>query len=149
MRSIKSLKFPSALAAARQAAGLSQKAAAISIGVDQSYLCALEKGRRPVPADELILRAAGMLEGGPETVEALMRAATHDRVMAVVLDLTRARPAARVISAALMAAGDLSEGELEGLAEDLVATHTAKKRLLMLTSKRNVATANEEDLIMR
>jgi hypothetical protein len=121
----------------------------MSIGVDQSYLCALEKGRRPVPVDELILRAVEIFNGGPETAEALMRAATHDRVMAVVLDLVRARPAANVISAALMAAGDLSEDELEGLAEYLAATHTAKKRLLTLASKRNVAMANEEDLIMR
>lgn len=147
MRSRKYLRFPAELTAARQRAGMSQKAAAISLGVDQSYLCAMEKGRRPVPPDELIQRAGNLFRSGTDPTGRLLRAAAHDRVMSLVVELDNARLAAPVISAALMAAGDLSPEELQGLAEYVSTTHSAKKRLLALVPRPSLP-VSEEDVTM-
>jgi len=128
-------QFPRELAAARREAGLSQKEIALTLGIKQSYLCALEKGRRPAPSDSLILRMAEAINERTAVSEAFLRAATHDRAMAGVLDQGRALPAARAISRILMAVGDLSAGELDALADYIATTHAAKKHLLALAAK--------------
>ena len=144
MRSQKYLQFPQVLTKARQQSGVSQKAAALSLGIDQSYLCALEKGRRAVPGDELIRRIALVLRSDSEVLERLLWAAAHDRAMGHIVADARVQAAAEIISAALLAAGDLSGEELQGLADYVTATHTAKRRLLALVQRPTVATREEE-----
>ncbi|MFV8624492.1 helix-turn-helix domain-containing protein [Ralstonia pseudosolanacearum] len=147
MRSKKYLQFSQELAKARQQSGVSQKAAALSLGIDQSYLCALEKGRRAVPGDELIRRIALVLRSDPSALERLLWAAAHDRAMGPIVADARVQAAAEIVSAALLAASDLSGEELQGLADYVTATHAAKKRLLALVQRPSVVTREEEALM--
>lgn len=68
--------FPEILVALRKARGLSQKALAISAGMDQSYVAGLENGRRPPPRDRQIARLAQALHATPEERARLREAKT-------------------------------------------------------------------------
>jgi len=68
--------FPEILVALRKARGLSQKALAISAGMDQSYVAGLENGRRPPPRDRQIARLAQALQASPEERTRLLEAKT-------------------------------------------------------------------------
>lgn len=68
--------FPEILVTLRKARGLSQKALAISAGMDQSYVAGLEHGRRPPPRDRQIARLAQALQASPEEHARLLEAKT-------------------------------------------------------------------------
>lgn len=68
--------FPEVLVALRKTRGLSQKALAISAGMDQSYVAGLENGRRPPPRDRQIARLAQALHASPEEYARLREAKT-------------------------------------------------------------------------
>lgn len=68
--------FPEILVTLRKARGLSQKALAISAGMDQSYVAGLENGRRPPPRDRQIARLAQALQASPKEHARLLEAKT-------------------------------------------------------------------------
>lgn len=137
-------KFPGELVKARMQSGYSQKAAAIMLELHQSFLCALERGRRPTPSDALVRRFATVLECDPETKSALLYAALHDRVMANILKESELAPVAPLVSSCLLSARDLSPDELKGLACYVAATQAAKRRLLSLSSSIKTTELEEE-----
>lgn len=145
----KYLKFPTELSDARRRAGISQKAAALAIGIDQSYLCALEKGRRTVPGNELIARIGHELKCDPATVARMLCAAEHDRSIGHIATQEALRPGLGVISAAIWVVGALSADELAGLEAYISMLNDAKKRLLTLASRRDAAVNSEEEVTMR
>ena len=77
-------RLPAALSAARRSAGLSQKQLALAAELDQSSLCAFEKGRRQVPGSEVLERIASALGLGSQEALTLKWAASHDRVLQFV-----------------------------------------------------------------
>jgi transcriptional regulator with XRE-family HTH domain len=110
------LRFPSALARARSNARLSQKAMAISAGVDQSYLSGVETGRRPVPQAEAVERFIAALRSARASLarDELIWAAAHDRVLRC-LSLNDLAMAAPIVSSAMSAARRLNAVQLAGL----------------------------------
>lgn len=63
--------FGTCLARLRELRGLSQKAVALSAGVDCSYLSGVERGRRPLPRDRQVERIARAMGATKEEFEAL------------------------------------------------------------------------------
>lgn len=55
----------------RKKRGLSQKRVALDANVDQSYLAAIELGRRPPPRDTGLTRLAGAVQASEEEVQRL------------------------------------------------------------------------------
>lgn len=131
--------FPEKLKKIRQTSGLSQKAIALEAGINQSKLCALERGRKPTPGEGLILRIAEAMKCDANSRQELLHAAMHDRIIAQVLKEHEALPALNAMSACLLGAAALSEEEFAGIAEDITMTYLAKIRVLNLT-KRNQQT---------
>ena len=127
--------FPEELKKIRQISGLSQKAIALEAGINQSKLCALERGRKPTPGDGLILRIAEAMKCDANSRQELLHAAMHDRIVALVLKEPEALPALSAISACLLGTSALTTEEFAGLAEDIATTCLAKKRVLNLTRK--------------
>lgn len=112
----KILQFPPTLASARRRSRLSQKALALASDMDQSYVCGVERGRRPTPkpdAVDRLVEALGFLAGSTWSNE-LRWAAAHDRVLQVssVHELGEAVP---LIAATLRAARYLAPEEAAGL----------------------------------
>jgi predicted transcriptional regulator len=66
--------FPECLLELRKTHGLSQKALALAAGMDQSYVAALEKGRRPPPRERQIFRLAEALSASPMETAQLLKA---------------------------------------------------------------------------
>ena len=63
---------------------LSQKALAITAGMDQSYLAGLESGRRPPPRDKQLLRLTQALQATDQEKRALLTARTMSRLSNVL-----------------------------------------------------------------
>jgi hypothetical protein len=112
----KILLFPSALELARRRAKLSQKALALASGMDQSYLCGVEKGRRTTPKPEAIERLGAALGGkaGTSPLDDFRWAAAHDRVLHAVAT-HGLEDAAPLVAAALRASRCLTREERAGL----------------------------------
>lgn len=75
------LRFPAALHRARLATGLAQKAAALSLGLDQGQFCAVEKGRRPPFAKIQIELLSEAWQLSTELRDDLQWTSTHDRYL--------------------------------------------------------------------
>jgi len=106
-------KLPAALSTARSSAGLSQKQLALAAQLDQSTLCAFEKGRRQVPGRDVVERVAAALELGAREALVLQWAAAHDRVLQVVA--AEIGPAQGLVSLALQLERYLSADERAGV----------------------------------
>lgn len=108
-------RLPPLIRAARLAANMSQKALALSTGVDQSRLCALEKGRHVMTDLALEERLISAL-GCPERSRArIKQAGAHDRAM-LALEAQSLDPwTLQIASAGLWAACLLSDEERAGL----------------------------------
>lgn len=125
----KLLRLPCALISARRRFGLLQKQVAIGAGLGSSYICALERGRRPaVPTDDVIIRIAKVFEDWPAAEQELRWAATHDRVL-TLLDEAGQGDLAEAISAALLSAHALRSSERAGLAR-LLSKALGSRRFL-------------------
>jgi hypothetical protein len=126
--------LPSMLVAARRRADMLQKEMALGAGLDQSYVCALERGRRKVPRGAVVdALCRGMkLEAGER--RELMWAAAHDRVLAALSDEGLASHAA-LVSAALRAAHYLGDTELAGLERQILTSVRSKQHLLALEAE--------------
>ena len=77
----KLLLLPGSLRAFRLRTGMSQKALALSVNVDQAVLCAAEKGRRGPLPDEAMVRLAKSLGLAPDERESLRWQGEHDRLL--------------------------------------------------------------------
>jgi transcriptional regulator with XRE-family HTH domain len=77
-----SLRLPAALRAFRLSAGMQQQVLAEKVEMGQAALCALEKGRRPVPDAARITAIGAALSLSPSDLLALQRWAKHDRLVA-------------------------------------------------------------------
>ena len=126
--------LPGRLVAARRRAGLSQKAAALSAGLNQSFLCALERGRRPVPSQDLLETVGKALRLDAEARAQLQWAAKHDLVLQAVAD-ARLDGAAQLVAAALQAAEVLTADERHGLALRLMNVRQSKRLVLDLRAE--------------
>lgn len=103
--------FPKILVTLRKARGLSQKALAISAGMDQSYVAGLENGRRPPPRDRQIARLAQALQASQEEHARLLEAKTAAllaRVSAEAGGLHRDMLAQLIMIASRLSATDLA-----------------------------------------
>lgn len=138
------LRFPPALASARREAKLSQKALALASGLDQSYVCGVEKGRRPTPRPEAVEALAAALGHASDSkrLDEFRWAAAHDRVLHVVATqgLLTAAPS---VSAALRASRCLSAAELAGLLNDINRAIESRLHLGQLAQGGHTVTREE------
>lgn len=74
MTSHMATEFGACLSRLRRHRQLSQKALAITAGMDQSYLAGLEGGRRPPPRDRQLQRLMVALQATPEEEQELREA---------------------------------------------------------------------------
>lgn len=126
--------LPRMLIAARRLAGLLQKAVASDAGLDQSYVCALERGRRQVPSAEVVETLGRAMKLGDDDRRELRWAAAHDRVLAALAGEGLAAHAA-LVSAALRAAHYLGTAELTGLERQILRSVQSKQHLLALEAE--------------
>lgn len=136
--------LPSMLIAARQLATLRQKEVALEAGLDQSYVCALERGRRKVPRPDVLDALCRGLKLGEEECRELSWAAAHDRVLAALSGEGLASHAA-LVSAALRAAHYLGASELAGLERQILRSVQSKQHLLALEAEALRSVAQKED----
>jgi transcriptional regulator with XRE-family HTH domain len=140
----KILLFPSALGLARRRAKLSQKALALASGMDQSYVCGVEKGRRATPKAEAIERLAASLRetAGSGSLEDFRWAAAHDRVLHAVA--TQDLPdAAQLVAAALRASRCLAPEERAGLLSYINRAIESRLHLGQLSKGGRASTTEE------
>lgn len=138
-------QVPKLIRLARLRAGLSQKALALSVGVDQSFLCALEKGRRRVHARELLDAIAQTLGLAPRDRGELVWAWGHDRVVIEAQLAGLPETDQRLISAVLFAAHHLDRTELVGLERTIKSATRSKRELQALADQ---STRSEEEASM-
>lgn len=126
--------LPSMLVAARRRAEMLQKEVALGAGIDQSYMCALERGRRQVPRGAVVEALCSAMNLGADERRELMWAGAHDRVLAALSDEGLA-PHAALVSAALRAAHYLGDKELAGLERQILTSVRSKQHLLALEAE--------------
>lgn len=140
------LQLPNLIRLARLRAGLSQKALALSIGLNQSLLCAIEKGRRPVCAQELldgIGRATAMTKG---ECEMLRWAMAHDQLIVAAQRMSLQPETLRFVSIGMRATRMLDSDELLGMEEALEEAIRSKE---LLKDYANRLSTRREELSMR
>ena len=101
------------------------------VQIDQSRLCAIEKGRCKATESELVLRLARALELSEEQRQQLEWAIEHDRLLDE-LERTSLADARHALSELLYAAQSLTPMELSGLAQEIRAVGSSKRRLQSL-----------------
>lgn len=128
--SVQKLKqLPHLLSAARIAARMSQKALALAVGVDQSRLCAIERGRHPLCDADLERRLLAALNCPSEIGARIRFAAQHDRAIDSLADQGVADSLLPVVSATMLTAILLSDEERTGLANHLAEICRSKQML--------------------
>jgi transcriptional regulator with XRE-family HTH domain len=125
--------MPALLKGLRTGRGQSQKALALSLQIDQSRLCALERGRAGGLDQELLGRLRSALSLSDEEVRRLQWAVDHDHLVAT-LQKTHLSQAQSVVSEVLRAAALLSAEELAGLEREIQSITRSKRRLRLLAS---------------
>lgn len=80
MSSLSQNDFGSILRELRVKRGLSQKQVAKAAVLDQSYLSALEHGRRPPPRDDILVRLALAMNASPTEKENLQKGRAMTRI---------------------------------------------------------------------
>lgn len=111
---------------------------AINAGLDQSLLCALEKGRRRVHDQRQLMaisQAAGLT---PCEVEELLWALGHDRVICEMQMAGMNEAVQRVASMVLQAARLLQPEELSGLESAVARIVRSKRQLTSLIEQRDL-----------
>lgn len=135
---------PTLLRKLRTEKKLSQKALALMLGIDQSRLCAIEKGRSNASESELVLRLARALELSDEQRQQLKWSVEHDRLLEE-LEQTSLAYARQALSELLYAAQSLTPMELSGLALELRALGRSKRRLQSLTAGQTSTFTNLQE----
>lgn len=125
--------LPVVLSNLRRKASLSQKQVALSAALDQSYLCALEKGRRSLPGEEIVTRLIAALGiTGFDEIE-LRWAIAHDQILSALAEVGLTE-SADVLSVALQASRLLSAEERRGLCRYLEQLWKSKYALNELST---------------
>jgi transcriptional regulator with XRE-family HTH domain len=143
MKSTNPLLMPALLFAERQQRGLSQKTVAVAAELNQSTLCAFEKGRRLPPGPDVMSRLVSALGMGPEEAEQLSWAARHDQLINQLSEL-RLQDAAMLVSAAVRSARLLAPEEATGLLEQMESILKAKEALTRLQKPRSSPSPRQE-----
>jgi transcriptional regulator with XRE-family HTH domain len=121
------LKLPERLAAAREAAGMSQRELARVLGVHPSQLCGLEKGRRRIAHAgflEQFSRAVGLKNG---SLADLRWALAHDQVVEQARVSGLSSAAIRRLSVSLQMERELDEDVLAAIEHKHVRTLQGKR----------------------
>ncbi|MBY0233949.1 MAG: helix-turn-helix domain-containing protein [Burkholderiaceae bacterium] len=137
--------IPKLIRLARQQAGLSQKALAISVGLDQSFLCALEKGRRHVSERKLLEAISQATSSNQSKTDELLWAWTHDKVLMETHRAGLPASTQRLVSASLHASLLLGREELAGLENTIDLAIRSKRALSVLAGQR---AAREPEVFM-
>lgn len=132
MSAKKLLRLPDRLRQLRIRRDMSQRSAANQADMDQSILCAIEKGRKVLGAEQLERIAAALDLNGHEVKE-LQVLAEHDQVVSLVAQSHSAEDA-ELVSLTLQAKAVLSPAELAQLAS-LIQKYISAKRLLTSTEE--------------
>lgn len=138
--------LPTLLVTSRRRKGAPQKVLALDAGLNQSYVCALENGRRQVPRPEVLdALCTGLRLDEAERVE-LKWAAAHDRVLEALLREGLASQAS-LISAALRAAHYLLPKQLVAL-EEKIQRHARSGQELRALEAETAGLAKESEAAM-
>jgi hypothetical protein len=129
------LLFPGRLLQARERCSTSQKAVALSVGMDQAFFCGVEKGRRPPFTDRVLGQLAALLKLNPGDAEALAWAAKHDRCIRSVWQLTESEEETRLVSQLLSTAHWLDGAQRTGLLAYLESLQESATRLAKLSKE--------------
>lgn len=108
------LLLPPALRSLRLRAGMSQKALALTVGIDQATLCAVERGRKAGLAEEVMERVWRALSVTDAQRRQLRWMATHDGLVREAY-LRQLPEIAQLISAAMRAYESLPPAARAGL----------------------------------
>lgn len=133
--------LPAMLVDARRRQGISQKQMAIQAEVDQSNLCALEKGRG-APSGQLVDRLATALELNTQEKELLHRAALHDTIIQSLSEHSTSQHI-DLVSTSIKATWTLAPSELAG-AVDYLRHLIESRAALDEASRRGRSTKREE-----
>lgn len=121
-------QVPSLLLAFRRRRGLSQRAISRACSLDQSFYCALERGRRGILQVDLVGRISQALSLNEPELEQLTWAVEHDRVLTEVMR-GEASDAAPLVSAALEASRALTAQEFGGALRFVTDLVRARRQL--------------------
>jgi transcriptional regulator with XRE-family HTH domain len=138
--------LPTMLIAARRHSRITQKSAAFGAGLDPSYLCALERGRRLVPRPDVVSAICKGLNLSDIECAELNWAAAHDRVL-IAVQSEGLISHATLVSAALRAAHYLEDRELAGLEQQIVRSIQSKQHLLDLEAEGLSSTVKKEKVM--
>lgn len=119
---------------------MSQKALAADMAVDQTQLCALEKGRRGVQDRQTLERITSALKLDQAALDEFIWAMCHDRVIASV-ERSGLQKAAALVSLALQASHVMSQDETEGLERLISGLLKGKRQLSQLALRSKEETA--------
>lgn len=140
------LQLPNLVRLARLRAGLSQKALALSIGLNQSLLCAIEKGRRPVCSSELLGSISQATAMTKTEREMLSWAMVHDQLIVTAMRMNLQPETLRFVSIGMRATRMLDSDELLGMEETLEEAIRSKE---LLKDYANRLIARREGVPMR
>jgi hypothetical protein len=126
------LRFPAALHKARLATGLAQKAAALSLGLDQGQFCAVEKGRRPPFARTQIEELSAAWHLSPDLQDELEWSSAHDRYIRLAYRSTNSGDDILLLSQTLRTARQLDAGQKAGLLDYLKMTEQGASQVRSL-----------------
>lgn len=127
------LLFPGRLQEARERCATSQKAVAMELGIDQAFLCGVEKGRRPPFSDRIIERLKISLQLKENDSQALVWAAKHDRCIRSVWLVTESEEDTRLVSQLLSTSQMLDRAQRNGLLAYLESLQRSASCLSMLS----------------
>jgi transcriptional regulator with XRE-family HTH domain len=113
------LKLPRGLARVREAAGLSQRSLAASLGVHPTYLCGLEKGRRQLSNGDLLGQLEASIALPTEQLDQLRWALAHDQVIKHAHAHGVSDRALELISLALQLERELADDVVEGYRQSM------------------------------
>jgi transcriptional regulator with XRE-family HTH domain len=142
MRAQRISVLPQLLREARVGAHLSQKAVAAELGFDQSHWCGIEKGRRPLPREDVLERFATLVRATEEAAEEMRWACTHDRIISQVVKERMPEVAIALLSKCLHATRLLEPAELKGLLATVGSAVASKEELKGLA--RRARSSGEE-----
>lgn len=136
-------QLPNTLRLKRVAANLQQQDVSARSGIEQTYLCALEKGRRIGPNEPLVVRIAKALGLSDIESSELIACARNDRFLK---GLTRSYAAdeAAFIATALRAIEELTPIELGSLHREIHNLVESKRRLKKLIAQNQPTSKQTE-----
>lgn len=133
MADIQKVRYFDVLRQLRLRRGVRQKELASRAGVDPTFLCGLERGRRSSPSLHLIVKLADALEVTHDERLGLMEAFERDRLISVLENHLGAAVERDAIQVFLRLARVLTPAEFNGVTQDLMQLVSTKERLALLS----------------